>query len=87
MDSATKQPEDFTFMAADWPVWKTWFERFMRVSGIDSKYETVKVDALVYHMGGQAEDLLSSFGLSKDDKKKYARCWPSLIPILRGRRM
>ena len=72
METATKQPEEFTFVAADWPVWKTRFERFMRVSGIDSKDETVKIDALIYHMGGQAEDLLSSFALKDAEKMKYA---------------
>ena len=74
MDTATKQPEEFTFVAADWPVWKTRFTRYMNVSGLKSKDEEVQIDALVYHMGGQAEDLLSSFVFKKDeDKKKFAK--------------
>ena len=72
MDTATKQPEEFTFVAADWPVWKTRFTRFLNVSGLKSKDEEVQIDALVYHMGGQAEDLLSSFALKDAEKKKYA---------------
>ena len=66
-----KQPEEFTFVASDWTLWKSRFERYLRVSKIGATDETVKIDALIYHMGGQAEDLLSSFGLSDAEKKKY----------------
>ena len=72
MDTATKQPEEFTFGTEDWPVWQIRFERFIRVSGIDSEDETVKINAFAYHMGGQVEDPLSSFALKDAGMKKDA---------------
>ena len=73
MDPATTQPEEFTVGAADWPMWKTRFERSIRVSGgIDSKDEAVKINALVCHIGGQVENLLSSFAMTDAEEKNYA---------------
>ena len=42
------------------------------MSGIDSEDETIKINAFVYHIGGQVENLLSSFAMTNAEEKNYA---------------
>jgi len=63
-------PEPFTFSnPSEWSKWIKRFERFKSASGI--KEEADQINALVYLMGEQAEDILSSFNISDADAKKY----------------
>ena len=55
----------------EWPSWIKRFERYRQVSGLSEKGETSQVNILVYAMGYQAEDILTSFRLSEADGKKY----------------
>eukprot|EP00731_Ephydatia_muelleri_P017556 Em0010g654a len=55
----------------DWPSWVRRFERFREASGLKEKEEEAQVSALIYMMGDKAEDILHSFGLKDEDKKKY----------------
>ena len=55
----------------DWPSWVCRFERFREASGLKEKEEEAQVSALIYMMGDKAEDILRSFGLKDEDKKKY----------------
>ena len=55
----------------DWPRWIRRFERFRVASGLTAKDEAIQVNTLIYNMGDQADDILISFSLSEDDKKKY----------------
>ena len=66
-------PKNFNFSSPDeWPSWiKRSFERYRQASGLSDKAETSQVNALVYAMGYQAEDILTSFRLSEGDAKKY----------------
>ena len=65
-------PENFNFSSPDeWPRWIKRFERYRQASGLSDKAETSQVNALVYAMGYQAEDILTSFRLSEGDAKKY----------------
>ena len=66
-------PEQFVFShAQEWPKWIRRFERFRSAAGLETKAEEVQVNTLMYTMGDGADDILrSSFGLSKEDKKKY----------------
>ncbi|KAL1432308.1 hypothetical protein MTO96_013627 [Rhipicephalus appendiculatus] len=65
-------PEPFSFAAPnDWPAWKQRFLRFRTASGLDAKPEKSQVDALVYLMGPQAEDIFKTFSLEPDDKEKF----------------
>ena len=65
-------PENFNFAHPDdWPKWIRRFERYRLASGLSSKSEEMQVNALIYYMGDQADDILLSFGLSDEDKKKY----------------
>lgn len=65
-------PEPFSFATPnDWPTWKQRFLRFRTASGLDAKPEKSQVDALVYLMGPQAEDIFKTFQLEHDDKAKF----------------
>ena len=65
-------PEPFTFSRPDeWPKWIRRFERFRVASGLSEKDDKTQVNTLIYAMGDQADDILSSFSLSADDSKKY----------------
>ena len=65
-------PEPFTFSRPDeWPKWSRRFERFRIASGLAAKEDKTQVNTLIYCMGDQADDILSSFGLSEDEAKTY----------------
>ena len=65
-------PEPFDFTRPEgWQKWFRRFERFRTASGLDAKGEEVQVNTLIYAMGEEAEDILRSFALSEEDKKKY----------------
>ena len=65
-------PENFNFnRPEDWPRWVRKFERFRQASGLSEKEEASQVNALIYTMGDAADDILSSLGLSEEDKEKY----------------
>ncbi|KAK9512390.1 hypothetical protein O3M35_000829 [Rhynocoris fuscipes] len=65
-------PEQFDFKAPnDWPRWLRRFERFRIASGLQSKTEEQQVNMLIYCMGEEGEDLLTSFNLSPADKVSY----------------
>ena len=66
-------PEAFDFSQPDsWPKWIRRFERFRQASGLQDKAEKSQVNTLIYTMGDKADDLLSSFGLSDEEEKKYS---------------
>ena len=55
----------------DWPKWIRRFERFHHASGLKEKDEETQVHTLIYTMGHEANDILSSFALVEADRKKY----------------
>ena len=55
----------------DWPKWIWRFERFRQALGLVHKAEEKQVNALIYTMGDAADDILSLFGLTEDNKKVY----------------
>lgn len=65
-------PEPFSFATPnDWPSWKKRFLRFRTASGLDAKPEAGQVDALVYLMGPQAEEIFNTFKLEPAEQKKF----------------
>lgn len=65
-------PEPFKFKTPeDWPKWIRRFEWFRCTSGLDKKSQEIQVNTLIYSMGDEADDILSSFHLSLEDKVKY----------------
>ena len=47
------------------------FERFCQASGLSDRSQANQVNTLVDTMGDFADDILSLFGLSKEDKSKF----------------
>ena len=66
-------PEQFNFSCHDnWPKWISRFDRFREASELMTKSEERQVNTLIYNMGGKANDILTSFALSADERKQYA---------------
>ena len=64
-------PEKFDFFyPEDWLKWIR-FEQFRQASGLHEKGDENQVNTLIYTMGDQADDILTSFGLSEDDRRTY----------------
>ena len=64
-------PENFNFNCPEeWPHWICKFKRFHLASGLSEKKEASQVNALIYTMGDDADDILGSLGLSEEDKGK-----------------
>ena len=63
-------PERFDFGHPDtWPSWVQRFERYRVVLGLSDKDEQIQI---IYAMGGEAEDILGSFGLSERDSGSFS---------------
>ncbi|XP_078786659.1 uncharacterized protein LOC111948682 isoform X5 [Oryzias latipes] len=60
-------PQKFSFKADDWPKWIKRFERFRIASGLETQAEENQVNALIYSMGEEAEDILVSLHLSPEE--------------------
>ena len=52
--------------------WKRRFEQYRHASGLASRSEQRQVSTLLYCLGEQAEDVLSSTGISEDSRKNYS---------------
>ncbi|KAL0166593.1 hypothetical protein M9458_038437, partial [Cirrhinus mrigala] len=65
------QPEKFTFKADDWPKWIKRFERFRIASGLETQADENQVNALIYTMGEEAEDILTSLHLCPQEESDY----------------
>ena len=65
-------PDPFNFRNPDeWTKWKRRYEQFRTASGLKSADETRQVSTLLYCMGEDAEDVLTSTGISDEDRKRY----------------
>ena len=66
-------PGAFRFDRPDeWAKWKRRFEQFRLVSGLSAQSKERQVCTLLYTLGEDAEDVLSSTNISQEDRKKYA---------------
>ena len=57
-----------------WIKWKQRFELFPETSGLPGAAETGHVSNLLYMIGKNADNVLTSTGISEDDRKIYIRC-------------
>ena len=51
--------------------WIRPFERFRLASGLDGKPDAMQVNALVYAMDDEADDIMTGFGLSSEEREVY----------------
>ena len=71
--SAFLPSEHFNFARSEeWLKWICKFERFRDASDLDEKGEQKQVSSLIYAIGKEAEDILRSFRLTKDEGKSYS---------------
>ena len=68
-----KLPEKLDFSRQEeWPKWSRRFERFRLASGLaKEEEEESQINTLIYAMGDQAGDILTSFKLSTSQLKQY----------------
>ena len=62
-------PENFTFSRPE--EWTKWIRRFRQASGLAEKEQTSQIHTLIYTMGDEAEDVLTSFRLTEEQGKSY----------------
>ena len=63
----------FNFSCPDeWPKWRRRFEQFRVASGLRKEDEETQVSTLLYCLGDDADDVLTSNNISEEDRKKYA---------------
>ena len=66
-------PSQFSFKTPDqWSKWKRRFDQYRLASGLSGESDERQVSALLYCMGEDAEDTLTSTNISEDDRKSYA---------------
>ena len=65
-------PSPFNFKEPNtWPKWKRRFEQFRLASGLDEASGEKQVGTLLYCMGEDAEEMLTSTNISTESRKKY----------------
>ena len=71
--SAPLQPPlPFRFDCPDeWPKWHCRFEQFRVASGLSKEDEEHQVSTLLYCLGEDADDVLTSTNISDKNRKKY----------------
>ncbi len=71
-----KVPELFDFKQPDnWPKWKKCFEQFRVASGLSKEDEPRQVSTLLYCLGEEADNILTSTNIKNDDRKKVQCCY------------
>ena len=66
-------PESFNFQTPDeWPRWRKHFEQFRIASGLGAKSQEQQVNTLLYCLGKEADDVLTSTGVTVDKRKSYS---------------
>ena len=53
----------------EWPTSIRRFEQFRLASGLDSEPDAVQVNALVYAMGDEADDIMAGLGLTDEERE------------------
>ncbi len=65
-------PSPFEFRNPEsWVPWKKRFERFRIATKLEDGEGELQVNTLIYTMGGEAEEILTSFGLSAEELQSY----------------
>ena len=64
-------PSKFSFKSSEWTRWIRRFERFRIATELDKKEEEKQVNALIYTMDDEADDIITSFDLNEVDMKSY----------------
>ena len=69
---ALKPPGKFDFKCPDaWPKWKRRFQQYIAATGLDKEEDARKISTLLYCLGEESDDVLTSTNISEEDRKKY----------------
>ncbi len=80
-------PQPFNLKSPDeWPRWRKRFEQFRIASGLSSEDDERQVSTLLYLLGSDAEDVLTSTGIATVDRKKYDNVVSSFDNFFKVRR-
>ena len=72
-------PPTFEFHKPDeWPRWKRRFEQYRFASGLSTKDDTCQISTLLYCMGEDADDVLTTTAISNADRAKYTKVMEKL---------
>ena len=81
-------PSTFNFRTPDkCPRWQKRFEQFCFVSGLSDEAEEKQVSTLLYCMGEDADDTLTSTHITADERKQYQAVIAKLDRFFQVRRM
>ena len=73
MASTLQTPAPFTFNSPDeWPKWKRCFEQYRVASGLDKEGDKRQVSILLYCLGEEAENVLTSTNITAESRKTFA---------------
>ena len=65
-------PTAFPFDTPDhWPKWRRRFEQYRLASGLSKESEERQINTLLYCLGEEAEDILTSTNISDENRKNY----------------
>lgn len=65
-------PKPFNFRSPDeWPKWKRRFEQFRSALALEGENEVRQVSTLLYCLGEEAGDILTSTNITEEGHKKY----------------
>ncbi|XP_047998796.1 uncharacterized protein K02A2.6-like [Leguminivora glycinivorella] len=67
----TPPPQPFTFKATDWENWIIRFEQYRETTRLKMLPSETQVNSLLYIMGAQANNVITSMKLSESDMKSY----------------
>ena len=71
--SILQTPAPFPFNSPDeWPKWKKHFEQYRIASGLAKEDDERQVSTLLYCLGEEADDVLTSTNITGDSRKKFA---------------
>ena len=56
----------------EWPKWKKRFEQYRVASGLDKEDDKRQVSTLLYCLGEEADDVLTSTNITAENRKKFA---------------
>jgi len=67
-------PAPFYFSEPDeWPKWKRRFEQYHMASGLSTKDNKIQASTLLYCLGANADDVLTTTRISDENRKKYTK--------------
>ena len=63
-------PPKFSFEPKDWKTWKSHFERYRKATGLATEPDEDQINAFLYIMGLESENIYNSFTFDKKENSK-----------------